>query len=81
MCTSFSSALLVVYMVLRRVFIGPEAEGVFTLFAILFLLLSVIIMGIGLIGEYVGRTYLSVCQHPRFVIREIVEMTQQKREE
>ncbi|MDR1910659.1 MAG: glycosyltransferase, partial [Holosporales bacterium] len=32
---SFLSALLVAYMVLRRVFIGPEAEGIFTLFAIL----------------------------------------------
>jgi undecaprenyl-phosphate 4-deoxy-4-formamido-L-arabinose transferase len=81
MCTSLLSVLLVVYMGFRRIFIGPEAEGVFTLFAILFFFLSVIIMGIGLIGEYVGRTYLSVCQHPRFVIREIIEMSQPKREE
>ena len=29
------SGLLVAYMALRRIFIGPEAEGVFTLFAII----------------------------------------------
>ena len=41
----------------RRLFLGAEAEGIFTLFGILFFLLSVAMVGIGLIGEYVGRTY------------------------
>ncbi|MDR2067774.1 MAG: glycosyltransferase, partial [Holosporaceae bacterium] len=42
-------------------------------FAFVFLLLSVIILGIGLLGEYLGRAYFAVCEHPRFVIREILE--------
>ncbi len=71
--TSIFSGLLVFYMIMRRIFIGPEAEGVFTLFAILFFMMSVLITGIGLIGEYVGRAYLSVCNHPRYVIKKITE--------
>jgi undecaprenyl-phosphate 4-deoxy-4-formamido-L-arabinose transferase len=42
-------------------------------FAFLFLLLSVVILGVGLLGEYLGRAYFAVCEHPRFVIREILE--------
>ncbi len=42
-------------------------------FAFVFLLLSVIILGIGLLGEYLGRAYFAVCAHPRFVIKEILE--------
>jgi len=53
--------------------IGPEAEGVFTLFAILYFLVGVGIMGLGVIGEYIGRIYQEVRRRPRFVIRKIYE--------
>jgi undecaprenyl-phosphate 4-deoxy-4-formamido-L-arabinose transferase len=53
--------------------VGPEAEGVFTLFAILYFLVGVGIMGLGIIGEYIGRIYQEVRRRPRFVIREIVQ--------
>lgn len=65
------SFLLVVYMLFRRLIIGPEVEGVFTLFAILFFLVSVAITGIGLIGEYVGRMYQIIQQRPRYVLKNI----------
>lgn len=65
--------LLVIYLLLRRFFIGPEAEGVFTLFAILFFMVSVAIVGIGLIGEYVGRTYQIAQGRPRYVLRKLYD--------
>ncbi|MBM3468136.1 MAG: glycosyltransferase [Alphaproteobacteria bacterium] len=67
------SGLLVLYMLLRRFIIGPEAEGLFTLFAILFFLISVVITGIGIVGEYVGRIFQTLSQRPRYIIREIIE--------
>ena len=67
------SCLLVIYMLLRRVIVGPEAEGLFTLFAILFFLVGVVITGLGLVGEYVGRIYSEVRKRPRFQIRAIHE--------
>jgi undecaprenyl-phosphate 4-deoxy-4-formamido-L-arabinose transferase len=73
MSVSVLSSVLVVYMFLRRLFIGPEVEGVFTLFAILFFLISVLIMGVGLIGEYLGRVFQSLSQQPRFIIKETIE--------
>jgi len=68
MTVSALSGLLVAYMVVRRVLIGPEADGVFTLFAIVFFLLGIAIFGIGLLGEYIGRIYLQVRQRPRYLI-------------
>lgn len=67
------SSLLVVYLAIRRLIIGPEAEGLFTLFAIAFFLISVAITGIGIVGEYVGRIYQVVRERPRFSIKHILE--------
>jgi undecaprenyl-phosphate 4-deoxy-4-formamido-L-arabinose transferase len=47
-------------------------------FAFVFLLLSVIVLGIGLLGEYLGRAYFAVCEHPSFVIRDILEKLEKK---
>ncbi|OGR29008.1 MAG: UDP-4-amino-4-deoxy-L-arabinose-oxoglutarate aminotransferase, partial [Desulfobacca sp. RBG_16_60_12] len=55
---------------IRRIFVGPEVEGVFTLFAILFVFVGLNTLGLALIGEYVGRIYREVRQRPRFVIRQ-----------
>jgi undecaprenyl-phosphate 4-deoxy-4-formamido-L-arabinose transferase len=67
------SMALVGIILLRRIFIGSEADGVFTLFAILYFLVGVMIMGIGLLGEYVGRIYQEVRKRPRFQIRAVHE--------
>jgi len=67
---SMGSLLLVALLLFRRFFMGAEAEGVFTLFAVLFFLISVTMIGIGLIGEYVGRIYQVVQARPKYIIRE-----------
>ncbi|MBV1775802.1 glycosyltransferase [Burkholderiaceae bacterium DAT-1] len=67
------SAVLVVYMVGRRIILGPEAEGMFTLFAIAFLLIGLALFGIGLLGEYVGRIYQEVRQRPRYLVAAVLE--------
>jgi undecaprenyl-phosphate 4-deoxy-4-formamido-L-arabinose transferase len=67
------SGLLVFYLLMRRLILGPEAEGLFTLFAIAFFLISVAIAGIGIVGEYIGRIYQVVRSRPRYLIREIIE--------
>jgi len=72
---SLLSGLLVVYLGLRRIFLGPEVDGVFTLFAIVFFLLGVVLFGIGLLGEYTGRIYQQVRQRPRYLIEAVLEQT------
>jgi undecaprenyl-phosphate 4-deoxy-4-formamido-L-arabinose transferase len=71
---STGSLLLVLVLAYRRLVLGAEAEGIFTLFGILFFLLSVAMVGIGLIGEYVGRTYQVVRARQRYHVKELLEI-------
>jgi len=72
---SLGSLLLVATLLVRRFAFNLDREtfGVFTLFAIVFFLLSVAMVGIGLIGEYVGRTYQVVRARQRYFVKEIFE--------
>jgi undecaprenyl-phosphate 4-deoxy-4-formamido-L-arabinose transferase len=73
MVLSAASAALVLFLLVRRFLLGAEAEGLFTLFAIAFFLMGVILFGIGLLGEYVGRIYQQVRGRPRYVVQAILE--------
>jgi undecaprenyl-phosphate 4-deoxy-4-formamido-L-arabinose transferase len=70
---SLGSGLLFVILAARRLILGPEEGGVFTLFALVFLLLGLALFGIGLLGEYVGRIYQEVRARPRYVINAVLE--------
>jgi undecaprenyl-phosphate 4-deoxy-4-formamido-L-arabinose transferase len=73
MVLSLLSALLVIVLVVRRLIIGSEADGLFTLFAIAFFFMGVILFGIGLVGEYVGRIYQQVRARPRYVVATVLQ--------
>ncbi|WP_291986265.1 glycosyltransferase [Candidatus Accumulibacter sp. ACC007] len=70
---SLGSAALFVLLIVRRLVVGPEAEGLFTLFALMFFLIGLALFGIGLLGEYVGRVYQQVRHRPRYLIEAILE--------
>lgn len=61
------------FLLAMRIFHGPEwaAEGVFTLFAVLFFFVGAQFVAFGLLGEYVGRIFQSVRQRPPYVLREL----------
>lgn len=69
--TAILSLTFALFLLVRRFIVGAEVEGVFTLFAILFFFLGIVIFGIGLVGEYVGRIYQEVRRRPRYVIRSL----------
>jgi undecaprenyl-phosphate 4-deoxy-4-formamido-L-arabinose transferase len=69
---ALASLLFVVVLAIRRIVIGPEAAGVFTLFGIAFFLLGCVLFGLGMIGEYVGRIFEQVRDRPRFVVAEFI---------
>ncbi|MEO8630700.1 MAG: glycosyltransferase [Betaproteobacteria bacterium] len=67
------SGLFFVFLIVRRFIVGPEAEGLFTLFALNFMLIGIALFGVGLLGEYVGRIYQQVRERPRYLIQAILE--------
>ncbi len=57
-----------------RLYHGPTwaAQGVFTLFAVLFMFIGAQFVGMGLLGEYIGRIYQDVRARPRYFVKEVV---------
>jgi undecaprenyl-phosphate 4-deoxy-4-formamido-L-arabinose transferase len=63
---------LAAFLMIRRLIVGPEVEGVFTLFAILFAFIGVLMLAVGVVGEYVARIYAEVRRRPIYRIREVI---------
>lgn len=72
------SLALVVFLAIRRLIVGPEAEGLFTLFGIAFFLIGVALLGLGVVGEYVGRIYEQVRQRPRYTVAAILQQPERE---
>jgi len=79
MAISSLSLLFVIYLFGRRLIVGPEVEGVFTLFAILFFMIGLLLFAVGLVGEYLGRVYSEVRNRPHYLIAEILEQKSEAR--
>jgi undecaprenyl-phosphate 4-deoxy-4-formamido-L-arabinose transferase len=61
------------FLVTARLLYGAvwAAQGVFTLFAILFVFVGLQFFALGLIGEYIGRIYREVRKRPEYVIEHV----------
>lgn len=66
-------SLAILLFVLRLIYGSVwAAHGVFTLFAVMFSFMGVQLMGMGLLGEYVGRIYNEVRARPRYFIHKVI---------
>ncbi len=70
---AFLGLLLAVILLVMRVIYGPHwaAQGVFTLFAILFFFTGGQFLAFGLMGEYIGRIFQAVRRRPAYIIGNI----------
>ncbi|MCP1117663.1 glycosyltransferase [Robbsia andropogonis] len=66
---SAGSAALFFLLMFRRFMLGAEVQGVFTLFAINFFMIGIILFALGLLGEYIGRIYQQVRGRPRYLVQ------------
>jgi undecaprenyl-phosphate 4-deoxy-4-formamido-L-arabinose transferase len=62
-----------IFILIMRLLYGPAwaVGGVFTLFALLFFFIGMQFLGMGLLGEYIGRIYYDVRGRPRYVISDV----------
>lgn len=66
-----------IFLIIMRLVFGASwaAEGVFTLFAVLFTFIGTQFLAFGLLGEYIGRIYNDVQARPKYYIQKIVRNT------
>lgn len=70
-------SLGLVILILRMVF-GSEwaAQGVFTLMAILLFFMGAQFVALGMLGEYLARTYMDVRARPRYFVEQVISQKQ-----
>ncbi|HID68927.1 MAG TPA: glycosyltransferase [Desulfobacterales bacterium] len=61
------------FLIIMRFARGADwaAEGVFSLFAVLFIFIGTQFIGLGMLGEYIGRIYKDVRGRPRYFVQEV----------
>ena len=59
------------FIVLRTLVKGVDVPGYASLLVAILFLGSLQLMGIGLLGEYVGRIYMETKQRPRYLVRKL----------
>ena len=71
-----------VLLVILRLTFGPQwaAEGVFMLFAVLFTFIGAQFIGMGLLGEYIGRIYTDVRARPRYFVQQVIRPSSKENE-
>jgi undecaprenyl-phosphate 4-deoxy-4-formamido-L-arabinose transferase len=76
MIVALTSVVLYVVVIAQRAIIGGFVEGIKAVWdrdILAFFLIGLIMFGVGLLGEYVGRIYQQVRDRPRYVIRAVLE--------
>lgn len=67
-----SGFLYGIYTIIRKLLVPDVPMGFSSLMSVLVFIGGMIMLMLGLIGEYVGRIYISLNNSPQYVIREIV---------
>ena len=68
---SFISFLFAIHIVIKTLLFGIETPGYASLAVLIIFLGGIQLIGIGVIGEYIGRTYIEVKNRPKYIIRSI----------
>lgn len=63
------------WIILRTLFSGVDLPGYASLFTAILFIGGVQMIGIGVLGEYLGRTYQETKQRPVYIIKKIVDKT------
>lgn len=62
-----------IFLAIARLVYGAQwaADGIFTLFAVLFVFVGMQFFALGVIGEYIGRIYVEARKRPEYVIEKV----------
>ena len=74
--TSIASVLVYFIVLIQRILAGESARAIATLWdrdILAFFLIGLVLFGLGLVGEYVGRIYQQVRLRPRYLVAAVLE--------
>ena len=74
---AFSGFIYGVFIIFKRIFMDNIAQGYSSIMAIILFIGGIIMILLGLIGEYLGRIYMCINESPQFVIKEKVNFEEE----
>ena len=79
--TAFAGFVFALVTIIRKLFNPAMQAGWASTISVMLLLGGVIITLMGIIGEYIGRIYLSINRYPQFVVRSVTRQDSAKEDE
>ncbi len=76
---AFSGFLYALYLIVRRIVLPNISAGYSSIMASILIIGGVLMLLLGIIGEYVGRIYISLNRSPQFVVRDTVNIRPEDR--
>ncbi|MBB6631499.1 glycosyltransferase family 2 protein [Clostridium algidicarnis] len=70
MITSFISFIYIVYTFIKTLVLGIDVPGYASLISFIMFLGGIQLIALGIIGEYISKTYMEVKKRPHFIIKE-----------
>ena len=70
--SAFLGVIYMIYTIVRKFQNSGAPMGFPTLICVVLFIGGMLMVMLGLVGEYVGRTYMSVNETPQYVVREVV---------
>ena len=71
MCIALTGIVYGLFLILRKLIFNIGARGYTSLMVVMLILGGLILIGLGVVGEYVGRVYMLLSNKPQFVVRTV----------
>ena len=76
---AFIGFIFGIYTIINKIFINPTiAIGYSTIVSLLTFFSGLVLMIMGMIGEYIGRIYICINKSPQYVIKNIINLNEEK---
>lgn len=70
------SFIITLKVLVEKLFFGIQISGYASLMVAILLLGGFILMGIGILGEYIGRIYMEVKNRPKYIVEEKINVSE-----
>lgn len=80
-CCTILGVLYGIYIIINKLLNPIISAGYSSIMAVLLFIGGMIMLMLGMIGEYVGRIYISINNSPQYVIREKINLSEQENKE
>ncbi|HVT00829.1 MAG TPA: glycosyltransferase family 2 protein [Patescibacteria group bacterium] len=75
----FLSLIGIIYQILAKIFLPNTPPGISTVIIVVLFLGSIQLLGISIIGEYVGKIFEEVKQRPMYIVKSVYKNTKKSR--